>query len=95
MEGPTDEASMPTETNNNRSNDDRRMSGTMEHKVGKKTCPWTTAEAVNHTPPPPNDRRMCVRRKFSDLLKYLNPFAAISPQPDEDEETPCREKATA
>jgi hypothetical protein len=44
MEGPTDEASMPTETNNNRSNDDRRMSGTMERKVGKKTCPWTTAQ---------------------------------------------------
>jgi hypothetical protein len=108
MQCPTDEPSTPTEPHNNRSNDDRRMNGAMRRKVGTKTYPWMTAEAVlNHTPPPPaeavkhtppppppNDRRMSVRRKFSDLLKYFNPFAAIPspPDEDEDEETPAAKR---
>jgi hypothetical protein len=47
------QASTPTNNfnrNNGDTNGDRRMSGsTMERKVGKKTCPWTTATAVNRT----------------------------------------------
>jgi hypothetical protein len=35
---------------------------------------------------------MSVRRKFSDLLKYFNPFAAIPSPPDEDEETPAAKR---
>jgi hypothetical protein len=79
---------LPAQANNfNRNKSDRRLSGTMErNKVGKKTCPWTTATAVNCTLPlpPQNDQRMSVRRKFSVLLKYFNPFAAIPLPPDEE-----------
>jgi hypothetical protein len=63
-------------------------------QVGTKTFPSAVA-ALDHTPPPPapNGRRISVRRKFSELLEYFNPFAAnhTSPPP-QDEDIPAAKK---
>jgi hypothetical protein len=77
MEDPigTDEVSIPLPAETTRNS--QINNGVLRRKVGTKTFPWA-AVAVDHTPPPPppNGRIRSVRRKFTDMLEYFNPFAA-------------------
>jgi hypothetical protein len=93
MEDPTDEVSTPLPAENTVNS--QRANGVMRRKVGEKTFPWMTAQAVDHTtPPPPNGRSMSVRRKFADMLEYSNPFAANPASlPPQGEDIPAPKKA--
>jgi hypothetical protein len=74
MDTSTDEVSIPLPAENTRNS--QINNGVLRRKVGTKTFPWA-AVAVEHTPPPPpNGRIRSVRRKFTDMLEYFNPFAA-------------------